>query len=97
MKAAIKVRSVRKGTGTVYRLDPPYEYQGEKWEYAIAKSYKAEVRYGFFGLSPASFLFLVTPVKEASSYRYGPKLLDLDVTKSEAAILKTIEYVIKPS
>lgn len=96
MKRAIEVRKVKRGRGSIYRLDPPYVWQDKEWKYAIAKSLPAEVQYGFLGLPAGSLLFLVS--EEGQRFKYGPKVMDLHHKAiSEAAILKSIGYTIKSS
>jgi hypothetical protein len=97
MNKAVKVRKVKQGTGTIYKLDPPYEHMDKQWDFAIAKSYKSEVLYGFVGLPAASMLFL-SNANETGGFAYGPKLLDIhNTTISEASLLKRIGYSVKTS
>jgi hypothetical protein len=98
MNKAVKVRKSRQGVGTVYKLEPPYEWQDKQWEFAVARSYKAEILNGLLGVPAQSLLFLATFVEEDSSYKRGPKVLDIyGQTRSEAAILKSIGYTVNAS
>ena len=98
MNKAVKVRKSRQGNGVIYKLEPPYEWQDKQWEFAMTRSYKAEILHGLLGVSAQSLLFLATFVKEDSGYKTGPKVLDIyGETRSEAAILKSIGYTVTAS
>jgi hypothetical protein len=98
MNKAVKVRKVRKGTGTIYKLDPPYDHLDKQWHYAVAKSHKAEELYGFLGLPAGSVLFLASMNEETGGCKLGPIVVDIyGKQRTEAAILKEIGYVAKSS
>jgi hypothetical protein len=98
MNKAVKVRKVKSGDGTIYKLEPPYEWQDKQWHYAVAKSRKAEVLYGFMGLPAGSLLFLAKLNEETGGFKLGPIVVDIyGKQRTEAAILKEIDYVAKSS
>lgn len=93
MKKAIKVRKSKQGVGHIYRLEPAHIVDGKEYDHAVAKSYKAEVKYGFVGFPAGSLLIMLEEVN--NKLQYGPKVIDIDnVTLSETAILKKIGYTV---